>query len=58
LMTSALESSIHMTMSLRASIKESLSSVSQNGGNLLASRFAGRRRPDIAPERLIFCPDP
>ena len=33
LMTSALESSIHMTLSLLVTIKESLSHVSGNGGN-------------------------
>jgi hypothetical protein len=42
LMTSALVSSIHMTLSLRATIKESLSHDSENYGNLLASSVTGQ----------------
>src|SRR5580693_10332751 len=54
-MTSALESSIHMAMSLRAGIKESLSPDSQNGGNLPAGSLRHVER-DWAHERLTFSP--
>ncbi|TDK84926.1 hypothetical protein EI067_31735 [Mycobacterium paragordonae] len=56
-MTSALESSIHMTLTVRACIKESVSHDSENGGN--SYRWVGCRReaPDYPfPARLNHLP--
>ncbi|TAM70918.1 MAG: hypothetical protein EPN51_07190 [Mycobacterium sp.] len=52
-MTSALVSSIHMTLSVWATIKESLSRDSENDGNLPTGRFARRFRWDWAVSCLL-----
>ncbi|AXO24417.1 hypothetical protein GBP88_13750 [Mycobacterium avium subsp. hominissuis] len=52
-MTSALVSSIHMTLSVWATIKESLSHDSENVGNLLPGRFAAVSAAKCAVSCLI-----